>query len=176
MRRIALLSTAAVVIAGSTVVMTNERIKRDIRELLTGNEEVPIVLTAGRGLLTATINEEGTEIAYKLEYSGLEADVTQAHIHVGQPRVNGGISVWLCSNLASPPTPAGVQPCPVREGTIEGVLTSADVVGPASQGIVAGDFARLLLALRAGQTYANVHTTRSTGGEIRSQIDHNRHR
>jgi len=59
-----------------------------------------------------------------------------------------------------------------RAGEVEGVITAANVVGPLGQGVAAGDFARLVFALRAGQTYVNVHTTRSPGGEIRSQIDH----
>jgi hypothetical protein len=36
---------------------------------------------------------------------------------------------------------------------------------------VAGDLGRLIYAIRTGNTYVNVHTTRSMGGEIRSQID-----
>jgi hypothetical protein len=177
MRRIAFLSTAAaVVILTSTVVMTHDGFRRHIRELLTGNEEVPIVLTEGKGILTASINDEGTEIAYKLRYSGLESNATQAHIHIGQTKVNGGIALWLCSNLASPPTPAGTQPCPLREGEIEGTLTSANVVGPLAQGVAPGDFERVLFAIKSGQAYVNVHSTLSPGGEIRSQIDHSRHR
>ena len=175
MRKIALLTTAAV-IAGSAVVMTQNPMQRTFQEILSGDEEVPIVLTTAQGVLTATTNDAETEIAYKLTYSGLETDATQAHIHIGQTKVNGGISAWLCSNLPSPPTPAGVQPCPVRAGEIEGVIRSSDVVGPAAQGVVAGDFDRLLAAMRAGQAYVNVHSTRSQGGEIRSQIDHNGHR
>jgi hypothetical protein len=180
MKKIAILTTTAlVVIAGTTVVMTDD-LTRSIREFLTGNEEVPIVLTTGQGTLTATINPEGTEIAYKLQYSALETDATQAHIHIGQPRVNGGISVFLCANtppINPPPAPASVPPpCPLREGEVEGVLSAEDVIGPASQGVVAGDFARLLFAIRTGNTYVNVHTTRSPGGEIRSQIDHSGHR
>jgi hypothetical protein len=58
----------------------------------------------------------------------------------------------------------------VREGEVTGTLTAEDVIGPTSQGVVAGDFARLLFAIRTGNTYVNVHTTRSPGGEIRSQI------
>jgi hypothetical protein len=181
MRRIAMLSaTALVVIAGTTVVMTDNGFKRSIREVLTGSEEVPIVLTGGRGTFTATINREGTELEYKLTYSGLEADATQAHIHIGQPRINGGISVFLCANtppITPPPAPASVPPpCPLREGEVEGVLSAEDVIGPASQGVVAGDFDRLLQAIRSGNTYANVHTVRSPGGEIRSQLDHHGHR
>ena len=180
MRKIAMLiTTALVVIAGTTVGMTDNSFTRSIREFLSGQEEVPIVLTTGRGTLTASINREGTEIAYKLRYSDLEADATQAHIHIGQPRVNGGISVFLCANtppITPPPAPASVPPtCPLREGEVEGVLSAKDVIGPLNQGVPAGDLDRLLYAIRTGNTYVNVHTTRSTGGEIRSQIDHDGH-
>jgi hypothetical protein len=177
MKRIAMLAGAVfVTIAGTTAAMNDNDFRRSFKAFLTGHEEVPIVLTTGRGTLTATINREGTQIAYKLKYSDLETDATQAHIHVGQTKVNGGISVWLCSNLPTPPTPpSGAPACPLREGEVEGVLTAEDVVGPASQGIVAGDLRRLLFAIRSGNTYANVHTMRSPGGEIRSQIKHDHH-
>jgi hypothetical protein len=44
------------------------------------------------------------------------------------------------------------------------------VIGPADQGIDPGEFDELVRAMRAGVTYANVHTTRFGGGEIRGQI------
>jgi hypothetical protein len=176
MKKIAMLTTTALVVATGTAMATTDGWRRSIREFLSGNQEVPIVLTTGRGTFTAHINDEGTELTYKLRYSGLETDATQAHIHIGQPNINGGISVFLCANtppITPPAAPASVPPpCPLREGEVEGVLSAEDVVGPTSQGVVPGDFARLLFAIRSGNTYANVHTTRSPGGEIRSQIDH----
>jgi hypothetical protein len=68
---------------------------------LRGFEEVPALATPGGGRFTADINEDGTEVSWRLEYLNLEGVVTQAHIHFGQFSVNGGISVFLCSN---PPT------------------------------------------------------------------------
>jgi hypothetical protein len=44
------------------------------------------------------------------------------------------------------------------------------VVGPAGQGIAPGEFAEVIAAIRAGVTYANVHSTRNAPGEIRGQI------
>ena len=44
------------------------------------------------------------------------------------------------------------------------------MIGPAGQGIAAGEFAELVRALRAGAAYANVHTTAHPGGEIRGQV------
>ncbi|MBA3245914.1 MAG: CHRD domain-containing protein, partial [Actinobacteria bacterium] len=49
-----------------------------------------------------------------------------------------------------------------------------NVIGPSSQGIAAGEFAELLAAIRAGKTYANVHTSLFPGGEIRAQLGKNR--
>ena len=174
--RKAMLATIAVgVMAGTAVVLTDNNFRR-IREFLSGHEELPLVLTTGRGTFRASINREGTEIAYTLRYSGLESDATQSHIHIGQPGINGGISVYLCVNTppitpTPNPLPIAKPACPLREGEVEGTLVAADVVGPTSQGVVAGDFERLLYAIRTGNTYVNVHTVRSPGGEIRSQID-----
>jgi hypothetical protein len=96
--------------------------------------------------------------------------VTQAHIHLAQPGVNGGISVWLCGT-ATNPGPAGTPSCGgPKAGMAKGVVMANNVIGPAGQGIEAGEFGELLAAMRAGVTYANVHSTRNTGGEIRGQI------
>ena len=157
-----LLITAAVVLPNGI---------KEIKALLIGYEEVPAVSTGAGGELRARISNDETSISYQLSYSDLEGNVTQSHIHLGQPGVNGGISVWLCSNLASPPTPPGVQPCPPPPATITGTLTAADVVGPAGQGIDPGQFSELIQAIRARSTYVNIHSTKWPGGEVRSQID-----
>ncbi|MBX9403298.1 CHRD domain-containing protein [Lysobacter sp. BMK333-48F3] len=141
---------------------------REFRAVLEGSQEIPLVSTAGGGGFRARL--DGGAIHYELSYAGLEGDVTQAHIHVGQRGVNGGVAVWLCSNLASPPTPAGVQPCPAAPARITGTILPADVVGPAGQGIAAGEFEELVRALRDGNAYANVHTSKFPGGEVRSQL------
>jgi len=59
--------------------------------------------------------------------------------------------------------------CPAS-GKVTGTVTATDVIGPAAQGIAPGEFAEALRALRAGMTYANVHSTKFPGGEIRGQI------
>ncbi|WP_363797185.1 CHRD domain-containing protein [Lysobacter firmicutimachus] len=142
---------------------------REFRAVLEGEQEVPLVSTAGGGGFRARIGDGGA-IHYELSYSDLEGAVTQAHIHLGQRGVNGGIAVWLCSNLASPPTPPGVQACPAPPARITGTILPADVVGPAGQGIAAGEFEELVRALRQGNAYANVHTSKFPGGEVRSQL------
>jgi CHRD domain len=136
---------------------------------LIGNSEVPSISTAASGRFRAYVASDG--LHYELIYSGLEGGaVTQAHIHLGERHTNGGIVIWLCSNLASPPTPAGVQACPAPPARIVGIATASNVVGPAGQGIDPGEFAALIKALGNGTAYTNVHTTSFPGGEIRASI------
>ncbi len=161
-----------VVLAAVAMVVADGGFKR-IREVLNGFKEVPVISTTGTGDFSATISKDESEIKYKLSYKDIEGGtVTQSHIHFGPPNNTGGISVWLCSNLPSPPTPVGVQPCPTVAGTIEGTITAADVIGPVGQGITAGELDELIEAIRAGKTYVNVHSTTWPAGEIRSQIEH----
>jgi hypothetical protein len=137
--------------------------------------ELPTCFSGGEGTFTATINEGDTAIDYELSYDGLVGAVTQAHIHFGKPFEQGGIVVFLCSNLDPPPAdlPPDTPTCPVPSGTVQGTLDASRVINRASaQGINTGDFAKLLVAIRFGDgfTYANVHTTVCPGGEIRGQI------
>src|SRR2546429_6542519 len=67
-------------------------------------------------------------------------------------------------------TPHTSRTCPEQAGTVEGDFTTADVIGLTSQQLAAHDFAALLAAIRARQTYANLHTMDSPGGEIRGPI------
>jgi hypothetical protein len=134
---------------------------------LTGYEENPDISTVATGTFEARILNGDKTIAYKLTYSGLEGTVQQAHIHFGKPAVNGGVSAFLCSNLPAPPP--GTPACPAS-GTVEGQLDAAGVIGPNDQGIEPGAFGELVAAMRAGHTYANVHSSKWPAGEIRTQI------
>jgi CHRD domain-containing protein len=167
---------AVIFIAFSTIAFTDGFKK--IREFLRGFEEVPVVSTGADGEFHATISNDGTQIQYELSYEDLESAVQQAHIHLGQKSVNGGITVFLCTNLGN--GPVGTQPCPPSPATITGTITAADVSPPIpataaarAQGLNTGEMAELLRAMRAGKTYVNVHTTDRPGGEIRSQIEGN---
>lgn len=176
MRRLGLLVTVLAVLSVSTVVFAQGFKK--ISELLTGYQEVPSVSTTGNGNFNARISNDESRIDWELSYSDLEGAVQQAHIHIGNKGVNGGISVFLCSNLGN--GPAGTQPCPAPPATISGTIVAADVSPniPATQqartqGVNTGEIDELIKAIRAGATYVNVHSTTWGGGEIRSQIDGN---
>ena len=134
---------------------------------LDGFEEVPAVSTAASGRFRAEVADG--RLAWRLRYEGIEGGaVQQAHIHLGQRRVNGGVSAFLCSNL--PGAPAGVQPCPEPPATLTGSIGPEQVVGPVAQGIAPGELEELLRAMAAGVTYANVHSAAFPAGEVRGQI------
>jgi hypothetical protein len=136
---------------------------------LTGFQEVPAVSTAASGEFRAKIGKGGV-INFELSYEGLESNVLMSHIHLGQPGVNGGISVWLCTTPAAPLTaPPGTQICP-QSGTVTGMFDAAGVVGPLNQGIGPEELDELIEAIRAGVTYVNVHSVTFPGGEIRGLI------
>lgn len=141
---------------------------------LHGYQEVPVVSTAGSGQFTAKIDENGSSIFWELTYDGMQGNVLQSHIHLGQHSVNGGITVWLCQT-ATNPAPAAVAAqtptCTSPAGTFSGTIVPTSVVGPGgAQQLPAAAFGQLVRAMRAGVTYVNVHTSLSPGGEIRGQI------
>src|SRR5262245_7329369 len=136
---------------------------------LSGYGETPVALsTTGNGTFQAKIDDAAQEITYTLSYADLEGSVLQAHIHFGSSQQTGGISLFLCTNLGN--GPVGTQLCPAAPATVTGTLRPADVVGPAGQGIAAGEFAEIVDAMRAGKTYANVHSSKYPAGEIRLQL------
>jgi CHRD domain-containing protein len=149
-----------------------------IMETLTGYEEVPAVSTVGNGQFRARISNDETSIQWELSYSNLEGAIQQSHIHLGQPGVNGGISVFLCTNLGN--GPVGIQACPAPPATISGTINASEVspnipatAAARTQGLDTGEIAELIRAMRAGATYVNIHTVRWPGGEVRKQINGN---
>jgi hypothetical protein len=137
---------------------------RTVHADLNGYQEDPSVSTTGDGEFRAEIDDERQLIVYELTYRALEGGGTLfAHIHFGANDHNGGVSAFLCGGGDKPP-------CPPVAATITGEIDPADVIGPNGQGIEAGSFEELVRAIRVGHTYANVHTQRWPGGEIRGQI------
>jgi hypothetical protein len=140
---------------------------------LSGYNEVPTLSSPAKADFDAKISRDETKIDYQLKYSGFETPVLQAHLHLGRRAVNGGIMVFICSNLGN--GPPGTPPCPTPAGTVSGTWMAASVVGPTAQGIAPGEFAEVIRAIRAGAAYANMHTTAFPAGEIRDQVDSDGH-
>src|SRR6185295_3760726 len=104
-------------------------------------------------------------VAFSLLTSAPQARQDRSLDRRSVSRTTGGVSAFLCGGGSK-------GACPTPSGTAEGTIVPADVVGPAGQGIAAGEFAELVRAIRDGYTYANVHTTKYASGEIRGQIGH----
>lgn len=136
---------------------------------LNGFQEVPSVSTAGNGVARVRITSGGDAIEYLLVYMETKGAVASAHIHFGQPGVNGGVSAFLCAADAVE-APAGTPACPAPGKAVTGTLTAREIIGPEKQGIDHGEIRELVRAIRRHKAYVNVHTTAFPRGEIRGQI------
>jgi hypothetical protein len=140
--------------------------KKHVKATLNGLQEDPSVSTPASGTFEATIDDDAQLIDFVFTYQGLEGGNSLfAHIHFGSSDHNGGVAAFLCGGSTKP------TPCPNVQGVITGTIGAADVVGPTGQGIEPGAWGELVNAIRAGHTYANIHTTRWPGGEIRGQVN-----
>ena len=145
---------------------------------MSGFEEVPSVSTTGGGQVDAEVNRAGTEIRYTLRYRNLEGAVQQSHIHFGEEHTNGGIVVFLCTNLGNGPVGRTRAGLPAAAGEVEGVLTADDVSTAAAsrrrapRASPSASSASSSARCARASTYANVHSDRWPGGEIRGQFDH----
>jgi hypothetical protein len=117
---------------------------------LDGAQEVPPVATSATGSGLLVISSDASKLTYRVVYEGLSGAVSAAHIHLGAAGVAGGILF-----------PLAVGPSPMV-----GTLTAADFQPTGSVTDVAG----ALAAIRAGETYFNLHTAAYPAGEIRGQI------
>jgi CHRD domain len=128
---------------------------------LAGENEVPPINTPGLATFDMAIGNTNT---FSLTFSGLSSNLLVAHLHFAPTKVAGGVMIFLCGGDGQPPCPAATS------GTITGTITAANVVGPTTQGITAGDLDSALEAVRAGLAYANMHTANFPSGEIRGQV------
>ncbi len=160
---------AVFAVLGLTVAATSaDEATLSMHAKLTGFQEVTPKLSPSTGHFEATVT--GTTLSYTLTYTKLSSPAFMAHIHFGQPAVNGGIFLWLCGSTSAP-GPAGTPTCPANGGTVSRTVTASDIVAPApSQNLAAGDFAGALAIIAAGDAYVNIHTISFPGGEIRGAV------
>ena len=130
---------------------------------LSGFEEVPPVFSRARGSFAARFNAAANAIEYELSYTDLSSPATAAHLHFGQPGVNGEIFAFLCGGDQSPA-------CSGQSATIRGEITPDDVLPIPDQGLEEGDLQGALEIMRRGLAYVNVHTELIPRGEIRGQV------
>jgi hypothetical protein len=108
---------------------------------LDGQSEVPPKTTSGAGTVEATYDTATKKLDYTGTWHDLSGPATMAHFHgPAAPGANAGIAV-----------PWGNDPTSPFHGTA--TLTDAQAAD-----------------LLAGRWYANVHTAKNPGGEIRGQV------
>jgi len=110
----------------------------------------------GAGQFRATINDRTQEDhlhAQLLEPGGNGHPVAHPSRRPVDERRHHGVPVletWATARWAP-------RPAPPPRARSPGTLKAVDVIGPAAQGLTAGQFAELVKAIRAGVTYVNVH-------------------
>lgn len=125
-----------------------------------GDEEVPANTTNSRGHARFWLNEDGTELRYRLTVANIEG-VTQAHIHLAPAGTNGPVVVFLYGF-----NPAGIT----TNGILaEGTLTQANLIARPAIGF-GGTMAELVARMRSGGAYVNTHTLAIPGGQVRGQL------
>jgi hypothetical protein len=174
MRKVALLCAVGligVLSVGAVAVADDDDGSGPNSARLNGYQEGTSVSTTGFGSFQIKFNRNNTA-DYVLSYRDVETPVSQAHIHFGQRSVNGPVTVFLCRTPGTALPPSPNQACPPTTGTVRGTITPADMVPQVpDRGIEPGRWDEFVAAVKVGHTYANVHSTRFPGGEIRGQIN-----
>ena len=112
---------------------------------LSGDQEVPPVVSGGSGTATLTVDLNTGALSGTVTFTGLGSDATLAHIHMAAAGANGPVAVPLAGGA----------------GATAGTWT----VSPGATLTVAQ-----LNALRADGLYVNIHSVNNPDGEIRGQI------
>jgi hypothetical protein len=108
---------------------------------LTGAQEVPPVTTSGIGTVETWFDKSTNVLTWTVTYTGMGGPVTAGHFHgPASAGANAGVAVPFTGDMASP---------------IKGKATLT--------GAQAADYT-------AGRYYANLHTAKHPGGEIRGQV------
>ena len=115
---------------------------------LFGSNEVPSVMTQGRGALA--VERNGNELIITGSFQNLESNFLEgvAHLHNGLAGQNGGVEIGL-----------NVTPSEDLRG---GILSASDNTFTLTEDQVA--------LLEGRSLYANIHTEGAPGGELRGQL------
>lgn len=136
--RTAFAATAVALIVAGCSTMNPDANLVAFSTTMTGENEVPAVMTAATGTVDAVLNKDTRLLRWKMSFNGLSGPATMAHFH-GPAAIGANAKVRL--PFAAPVTsPYSGQATLTPEQVSE---------------------------LMAGQWYANVHTAAHPGGEIR---------
>jgi hypothetical protein len=138
----------------TTAPVTNGGIRLSIQA-----EPVPPVASVGRGLASYLVTQDSATLYYSLQVLDVSSPITAAHIHLGHTGQDGDVVANLCGG-------GGAPPCAASGVIATGTITSGSLVGP----LAGHPLSDLVIAMTAGSTYTNVHTSNFPDGEIRGQV------
>ena len=131
---------------------------------LSGGQEVPAAETRGTGQAVLSVNEDRSEVRYKVLVANVEK-ITQSHIHCAGAGVNGPVVAFLFGFIPDGETLDGIL--------AQGKIRQENIIARPDSAACPGGLSTLedlLVKMEAGQAYVNVHTIQYPGGEIRGQI------
>lgn len=135
------LAAAAVILVSGCSMLPSQSNLLAFTTQLRGANEVPAVASSASGKVDAVLNKDTNLLRWQLSYEGLSGPATAGHFH-GPALVgaNAGVALPFTSPITSP-------------------MSGQATLTPAQ----AAD-------LMAGKWYANIHTAKFPGGEIRGQM------
>jgi hypothetical protein len=157
---LALLLVTAARIDAATIVYSTE---------LTGPNEAPPNASPGIGFAILTYDDVLHTMSYDVEFLGLVAPTTAAHVHCCTAVPFAGTAGVATTTPSFPGFPLGVT-AGTFVATFDLTLPSswrAGFLATEGGGTTAGAEAALIAGLESGRAYFNIHTTTFPGGEIR---------
>jgi CHRD domain len=125
---------------------------------LSGNDEVPPTQSPATGLAKFQTNENGTQVSYWLNITGLN-EITGAHVHNGSAGQNGDVVVTL----------SGPESTENADNAV--ISLNGNITNDKLEGTLAGkELSELVGLMSDGIVYVNVHTGEFKDGAIRGQI------
>jgi hypothetical protein len=160
---VGLVAAVAVIACDSDTTTAANKNVVTLKATMTPGEEVPTpsVASTATGSFIAQLDTVTGQFIYDVTYQGLTTGATAGHIHgpaavgvIASPLINFATLTGATFTVNS------------ATGTAHGAtfLTSSLAI----TATINGDSLKKLLL--AGQTYANIHTSGNSGGEIRGQI------
>lgn len=139
--RVFVAAAALSVLAGCGMMPPSQSSQLTFTTQMRGANEVPANTSNASGQVDAVLNKDTNVLRWQLSYSGLSGPATAGHFHGPAPvGANAGIALPFDGAMASP----------MRGQATLTPAQAADLV--------------------AGRWYANIHTARYPGGEIRGQM------
>lgn len=139
--RVGVAASFLAVLAGCGMMPPSQSNQLTFTTQMRGANEVPANPSNASGQVDAVLNKETNVFRWQLSYTGLSGPATAGHFHGPAPvGANAGVALPFSGAMASP----------MRGQATLTPAQAADLV--------------------AGRWYANIHTARYPGGEIRGQM------